>query len=66
MSDNDRITELEIKLTHQEDLLETLNQVVIEQAKQIESLKRSIEHLEHQGSGDDNQAGPADEKPPHY
>ncbi|MFN3200333.1 MAG: SlyX family protein [Bradymonadia bacterium] len=40
-----RITELEIRLTHQDRLLEELNGVVIEQQNQLELLKEQVEVL---------------------
>ena len=66
MSDSERITELEIKITHQELLLDALNQVVIDQANQIDALKRAVEQIEHHGATGPPEIGPADEKPPHY
>ena len=63
MSDSERITELEIKVTHQERLLETLNQVIIDQAKAVAALKRTVEQLE---ANNQLPVGPGDEKPPHY
>ncbi len=63
MSDSERITELEIKVTHQERLLETLNQVIIDQAKAVAALKRTVEQFE---ANNQLPVGPGDEKPPHY
>jgi len=40
-----RITELEIKLAHQEMVIEQLNQVVTEQQKEIASIKLYMEAL---------------------
>lgn len=40
-----RITDLEIKLTHQDDLLEQLNQVIISQQQQIDLLEQKVESL---------------------
>jgi uncharacterized coiled-coil protein SlyX len=54
---------LEIKVTHQERLLETLNQVIIDQAKAVAALKRTVEQLE---ANNQLPVGPGDEKPPHY
>ena len=66
MADDDRIIELEIKLTHQDRLLEALNDVVVEQANQIDELRRAVAGLEKGGGGAALPIGPADEKPPHY
>ena len=64
--DDDRIIELEIKLTHQDRLLEALNDVGIEQANQIDELRRAVAGLEKGGGGAALPIGPAAEKPPHY
>lgn len=65
MSDQ-RLTELEIKFAHQDDLLERLNQVICEQQKTIETLEAKVKALIQKI---DNPAGtgvPRNEKPPHY
>lgn len=63
-----RLTELEIKASYAEDLLDRLNEVIVRQQAQIERLQREILALREQ-------AGPADgatprslrdELPPHY
>jgi SlyX protein len=41
-----RITELEIRLTHFEDTIEVLNQAVIKQQNQIDQLQLQISALE--------------------
>lgn len=41
----ERITELEIKLAYQEDLLQTLNQIVTEQQNQITKLELTCKIL---------------------
>lgn len=70
-SDHDtdkRLTELEIKASFTEDLLDHLNQIIAAQQQQIDGLTRALATLQQQ-SGD---AGlPAfrslrDELPPHY
>lgn len=62
--DDDRLTEVEIKVTHQEHLLETLNQVVIEQQKEIEAMRLRLDRFERMLSNFDE--NPANERPPHY
>ena len=68
MSDEDRtderLTELEIKLTHQDQLLETLNQVVIAQQATIDSLERRLQDFARVVANLDEE--PANERPPHY
>jgi len=63
-----RLTELEIKSSFNEDLLEQLNEVVIRQQRQIDALLREVSQLRQQlpeaGSGAFSRAG--DELPPHY
>ncbi len=64
-----RLTDLEIKASFTEDLLDKLDQVIVRQQQQIDLLLREIAEL-RQGSSD--AAGSAvprnlrDELPPHY
>lgn len=63
-----RITELEVKLAFQEDLLEKLNLTVARQQRQIELLQEQMQALYQQlpaatGAGAD---GSVQEIPPHY
>ena len=66
---DERITELEIKLSFQEELLETLNQTVIRQQQQMDLLQQQMRVLYQQMK---NYSGPTDsapqqqEIPPHY
>ena len=59
-----RVIELEIKLTHQDRLLEELNEVVIEQRASIDKLEKRAEALEKALFA--LQEDPANERPPHY
>ncbi len=63
-----RLTELEIKASYADDLLDTLNTVVARQQEQIDLLLRELGHLRRQGA--DEGSAPArnlrDELPPHY
>jgi SlyX protein len=63
-----RLTELEIKASYADDLLDTLNAVVARQQEQIHLLLRELGHLRRQGA--DEGSAPArnlrDELPPHY
>jgi SlyX protein len=65
MDMEDRLTELEIKLSFQENLVRTLDQSVIELRAEVDKLSRSLRAYE-----DQMQAGmpenPANEPPPHY
>jgi SlyX protein len=63
-----RLTELEIKASYADDLLDTLNQLVARQQEQIELLLREVSRLRQRG---EPAAAPAahnsrDELPPHY
>ena len=63
-----RLTDLEIKASFNEDLLDQLNQVIIRQQQQIDALVRDVAQLRQQipdaGSGAFSRAG--DDLPPHY
>jgi len=63
-----RLTDLEIKASYTEDLLEQLNMTVYRQQQQIDLLLREVALLRQQGS--EAAAGaprnPRDELPPHY
>jgi SlyX protein len=67
VSDEDRFIDIEIKLAHQEDLVESLNQTVYEQARRIDQLEGMVAKLaEHLRALRDAGQGPVNEKPPHY
>lgn len=63
-----RLTNLEIKASFTEDLLERLDAVIVRQQQQIDSLTREIEHLKQvAASGETTQfRSLRDEPPPHY
>ncbi len=66
-----RIDDLEIKLTHAESTIESLNTTVFEQQKQIDDLQRQIEIMKEYIKGIGEQmsqiATPGEEPPPpHY
>lgn len=63
-----RLTELEIKASYADDLLDTLNHLVARQQEQIDLLLREVSRLRQQG-GDEGmpaQRHSRDELPPHY
>ena len=65
----DRIIDIEIKLARQEDLVESLNQMVYQQQKKIDELAALCAALARRTmdmSSSDSDSRPADEKPPHY
>jgi len=59
-----RVIELEIKLTHQDRLLEELNEVVIEQRATIDALERRMAMVDK--ALFELKDDPANERPPHY
>lgn len=64
-----RLTELEIKVALQEDLLDALNLTVTRQQQQIDLLQEQLRHLYQlqQGAGHDETVGSLrDDIPPHY
>lgn len=65
---NKRLTELEIKASFSEDLLDQLNQVIVRQQQQIDLLMREVGQLRQQlPEGSPGQlARPGDDLPPHY
>ena len=64
-----RLTDLEIKASFADDLLDTLNVLVAQQQEQIDLLLREVSRLRQRGGDDGQSAGPRDprdELPPHY
>lgn len=67
MSDEDRFIDIEIKLAHQENLVESLNQTIYEQSRRIDQLEAMVAKLaEHVRVFRDAGQGPVNERPPHY
>ncbi len=65
MTEN-RITNLEIKLSFTEDLIEKLNETVYKQQQQIEFLYRELKAVKEQAGGNGGGSSLKDEIPPHY
>lgn len=65
---DERITELEIRIAFQDDLLEELNKVVARQQKQIDFLMQEVFQVAEQVRNMDAPKGVSlrDEIPPHY
>ena len=63
-----RLTELEIKASVAEDLMDQLNQVIVRQQAQIDALIREIGRLREQMPPDEAAGFRSlrDERPPHY
>ena len=64
----DRLTQLEVKASFAEDLLDKLDQIIIRQQDQIDRLEREVQWLRQQTSPEDLVAprNLRDELPPHY
>jgi SlyX protein len=64
----DRINNLEIKLSFTEDLIDQLNQTIYKQQQQIEFLYRELKSIKEQSSSGDGagSTSPKDDIPPHY
>lgn len=63
-----RFVDLEIKLSHHEQMLEDLSSVIFRQQQQIDQMETIIKTLKDQmkSAKDGLAVGPADDKPPHY
>ena len=63
-----RLTDLEIKATYADDLLDQLNQTIYRQQAEIDQLARALKALREQMPDLENRSGPGllDEVPPHY
>jgi len=67
VSSEERFVDIEIKLAHQEDLVESLNQRIYEQQKQIDKLEAMMAALaEHVRTHTLANQTPLNERPPHY
>ena len=64
---SERIDALEMRLTFQDESIETLNQTITAQWKQIDALTRQLAELkERLQDAESNTGGPINERPPHY
>jgi len=64
---SERIDALETRLTYQDDAIETLNQTITAQWKQIDALTRQVAELKEQlQEAESNVSGSINERPPHY
>lgn len=61
-----RLTDLEIKSSFGEDLLDTLNQTVFRQQEQIDMLTRELRTLRQEAQEAGNARRARDDLPPHY
>jgi len=64
---SERVDALEMRVAYQDDTIETLNQTITAQWKQIDVLTRKIAELgERLQEAEANAPGAANERPPHY
>lgn len=67
MNHEDRFVDIELKLVHQEDLVESLNRTVYEQARRIDQLEAMLAKLaDHVRNLQETAQAPLNERPPHY
>ena len=64
---SERIDALEMRLTFQDETIETLNRTITDQWKQIDALTRQLAELkERLQDAESSASGPVNERPPHY
>jgi SlyX protein len=64
---NERIDALEMRLTYQDEAIETLNQTITKQWLEIDRLKSQLSDMkERLQEAESHAPGPANEPPPHY
>jgi SlyX protein len=64
---SERIDAIEMRLTYQDETIETLNQTITSQWAEIDKLTRQIVELKERLQEAESRApGPANEPPPHY
>ncbi len=68
MKTEDRVIELEIKTSYQEELLDSLNKTVAMQQQQIQKLEETCKllHEKIKSVREDGQLKEQNEQPPHY
>ena len=64
-TDQEQLINIEIKLAHQEKLVEELNSALYLQQKRMDQLEKSLEDLKKIIQSGDQEIRP-NEKPPHY
>lgn len=62
----ERLTDIEIRIEYQERTIAQLNDVVVSQQKQLDALHKEFSKLKARMEGQEFGFGPANEKPPHY
>ena len=68
-SDSARLDELEMRVVHQDQTIDELNEAITAQWKLIDRLERQVQHLAERVADAEQSAGqaaPVDRPPPHY
>jgi len=63
---SERLVELEVRITYQDELIKDLDEVVRSFANRVEFLERELGQLKASLASQPDPMGPADEPPPHY
>ena len=67
MSQEERFVDIELKLVHTEDLVESLNQMVYQQSRRIDQLEAMVNQLaEYIRNNAQSGQGLINDRPPHY
>ncbi len=63
----ERFVDLEMRISHQEYMIDELNKAIFQQQNRIDQLETTILELaQHLSERMDSNMGPRHEKPPHY
>jgi len=62
----ERLVDLEVRYTHQQDVLDKLSDTVFEQQKLVDALNVRVKALEERVAQLLEERQPADQPPPHY
>ena len=65
-SDDERFMTIEMTLANHEKMLDELNQVIIEQGRQIERLSKQNQYLLNLGEAETGKPQSEETPPPHY
>jgi SlyX protein len=64
--DDDRLTDLEIKLAYQDQLIRELDALVRSFGDKLDLARRELEILKQSLRSPEGPVGPSNDKPPHY
>lgn len=68
MSPEERVTDLEIRLTHLDDTVDQLNRIIVDQQDRIDRLERTLKQVlsDHERLKESVSPDIVDTPPPHY